>query len=358
MDNTATTATNSTNVATGNTAATNTTLVTTIENGTPVTTVVQVNAPDASNVKPVRKPGRPPKKKLTDIQVQTFGIDDGPKVPGHIMEVVYENPTLFKKLFALYKKYGISEVTWDFYPDKIEHVARDFEKKCVIKTEIYGEMLVRYYCKEPMSRTVKRDNLDKVFKSMDKNYPQVSIVLRDEDSRSKIYIVVANNEVDAVFTYDPDLIKEPEQQNIQVASDVGYPVKFELPSKHFKKLISDIHASGSDIFTLKKEGLEPVSFTYEAAKKLNLAATYKNSEKIGLKCTLDPDDIFSVSVPIKHIRPFSDSNIGDTVHIAADKNGDFSIWSYVDKKKIPQANNQIKEAYVCKVQVFASIIKA
>lgn len=308
--------------------------------------------------KPVRKPGRPPKKKLTDIQIQTFGIVKEPKSPDHVMELVYENPTLFKKLFALYKKYGISEVTWDFYADRIEHVARDFDKKCIIKTEFYADMLVRYYCKEPkFSRTIKRDNLDKVFKSMDKSYPNVSFISREEDSRSKMYIVVTNQEVDAQFTYDPDLIKEPDPQNIIVPSDENYPIKFELPSSHFKKLISDINASGSEVFTLKKEGLDPISFTYEAAKKLNLAASYNNSEKIALKCTLDADDIFAISVPIKHIRPFSDSNIGDTVHIAADKYGDFSVWSYIDKKKISLPNSEIRESYVCKVSLFAAIAK-
>lgn len=321
-----------------------------------IATTTPTEAPQQPKV--TRKPGRPPKKKMTDIQVQTFGIVNEPREPSFIMELVYENPTLFKKLLALYKKYGINEITWDFYPDRIEHVLRDFEKKCIIKTEIYANMLVKYYCKERMSRTVKRDNLDKVFKSMDKNYPQVSIISRDEDSRSKIYIIVANQEVDAQFTYDPDLIKEPEVQEIKVPSDENYPIKFELPSKHFKKLISDINTSGSDIVTLKKNGDEPISFTYEAAKKLTLDSKYNNNEKIKLRSTLASDDIFSISIPIKRIRPFSDSVIGDTVCIAADKYGDFSLWSYVDNKKITLPDGTCREGPVCKVNIFASIVRS
>lgn len=304
-----------------------------------------------------RRPGRPPKKRLTDIQIQTHGIVETPVNPDAILELTYENPILFKKLLALMKKYDLNEITWDFHLDRIELLLQNEKGSCIIHTVLYGRMLVRYYCKERMSRSVKRENLDKIFKSMDKNYPKVSFIWREEDSRSKMYIILTNDEVDANLTYEADLIREPENKTITTVTDDDYPIKFKLPSKHFKKLIADIHAADSKKFTLKKNGTEPVSFTFEKVGKLSLAATYNNSSKIELDCKLDPDDLFSVTVPINHVKPFSDSNIGDFVNIAADKYKKFSIWSEVDKKKYTRADGSIVEGPVCKIQLFAAIEK-
>jgi len=311
--------------------------------------------PAADGKKTARRPGRPPKKKPIDIIINSHGIVETPIDVNNVLELSYDNPMLFKQLLSLYKKHDLSEITFDFCDDRVELRLQNERGKCTLLTTLFGRMLVRYYCAEPISCTVKRENLDKIFKSKDKNYPQVTFILRREDARSKMYVLLANGEVDAKLQYDVDLIIDPPNKIVDPQNDDNYPLKFKLPSGHFKKLINDIHSSETKEFKLKKEGKEPINICYDHVGKLNLAATYHNESKIDLQSKLEPDDIFSITVPISHIKPFADAKIGDEVHISADKFLDFSLWTEVDRKKCTRPDGSVIEGPVCKIQLFAAI---
>lgn len=309
-----------------------------------------------------RRPGRPPKKKLNDVQIQTYGIVDEPQSSGNIMELVSAKPIMFKKIFTLYGKYEVSHLTWNFYADRITINVKDFNGKTLLLTTIFGRMLVRYYCKEPMSRTITQKNIMKVFKSMDRNYPKVTMVFREEDSRSKMYVTAENSEVSAVYTYDLDLIRDPAIQNIPEKTEAEYPLKFHLPSKHIKKVIVDItNASSASIenrvFTVQKQGTNPLIFTFMQVNKIGVAGRYTNPDLIGLKYDLPEEDILSVSVPIKDVKPFTDSSIGDVVHFAVDKFEDFSMFSDLEHKKYNRPDGSTIEGPICRVQVFVQIQK-
>lgn len=309
----------------------------------------------ADGKKSARKPGRPPKKKTVDIIINSHGIVTDPLDTDNVLELSYDNPMLFKQLLSLYKKHDLSEITFDFREDRVELRLQNERGKCTLLTTLYGRMLVRYYCAEPISCTVKRENLDKIFKSKDKNYPQVTFILRRDDARSKMYVLLANGEVDAKLQYEVDLIIDPPNKIVNQQTDENYSLKFKLPSGHFKKLINDIHSSETKDFKLKKEGKEPINICYDHVGKLNLAATYHNESKIDLQSTLEPEDIFSITVPINHIKPFADAKIGDEVHISADKFQDFSLWAEVDRKKCTRPDGTVVEGPVCKIQLFAAI---
>ncbi len=162
-----------------------------------------------------------------------------------------------------------------------------------------------------------------------------------------------SNQVDSNHQYEAELIPDPIAEPIMQTPIDEYDLSFELPSDYFKKLITDISVDSKDL-SLKKEGPGPIDIGYTNTGKLNLAATYPNGEKIKLKTRLNPDDIFSVSVPIVYIKPLSDSIIGEEMGIIADKYLDFCISTSVDKRKYARGGGDI-EGYVCDIRLFVKV---
>ncbi len=306
-----------------------------------------------------RKPGRPPKKKIGSINIETNGIVSTPIEPDNVIEMVYENPKLFKRLLTLLKGYSVEVVTWNFMPDRVEIATRGLaEAKTKIFIDIHARMLVRYFCAKPTTVTMKRDDLDLAFQTVDKNNTQITIIAKEEDIKSKIYFIIKSAEIDAEKNYEIQLVGRSEKDIVDKPNDANYPLKFCMPGKEFKSLIQDA-GKESKLITIRKDGgTEPLTIGCELTTKSNLNMVFKNPEKIELKSELDPADIFNVSTRIQYIRPFSNSNIGDKIYIFADKTQPIVFATDVDKKKYINAKGDIVEGPVCQVRIYADMFIA
>lgn len=301
------------------------------------------------------KVGRPRKDKSRPIHTQTYGIVDKPQDPGNVLEMVYEEPRLFKRIFAIMKGFGINEISWNFHKDRIEFCSKDFKGKSTLQIEIDAKMLVRYYCEEPISRCIKRDELEKIFnKTLNNSHNQVEISLGREDSRSTAYITIKKaNAMD--FNYEIGIFQKDEAQNIALPDDAKYPIKFSIPSIDFKNLV-DNTSFASDSMIISKNPGECLEIRYESSssKSLNLTVPLQN---IKLESNLPEDDIFSVSVIVAYIKPFSKANIGENVCICADKFSPITFTTEVNKKSFTNQNGIRIEGYVCKIKLITEIKK-
>lgn len=322
--------------------------------------------PDSSAIAPEgqlklkkRKPGRPPKKKVGSINVETNGIVSVPVEEDNVIEMVYENPKLFKRLLAMLKGYSVEVVTWNFIPDKVEVATKGInDSKPRIFIIIYAKMLVRYYCARPTSVTMKRDDLDLIFQNVDKNNTQITIIAKEEDIKSKIYFIIKNTEIDVEKNYEIQLVGRSEKDvadSFRDNKDEEYPLKFCLPGKEFKTLIQDAGKESKLITIRKDSGSEPLTIGCELTTKNNLNMVFKNPDKIELKSSLDPRDIFNVSTRIQYIKPFSNSNIGDKIYISADKNRPVIFAADIDKKKYENERGETVEGPVCQVKIYADM---
>jgi hypothetical protein len=234
--------------------------------------------------------------------------------------------------------------------------ARDHFNKSTIKIEIYGALLVRYFCKEMFSRCIKRESLETHLKSLDKNHTQITFLFTEQTSRSTMHLSIKESEINSCFVHKIDLIKEAANVVIPQCCENEYPIQFEIPSKPFKQMIANIHEAKITVLKLEKEGgSEPLKFSYDAVKKSETAMILADPDKIKLKCTLDPSDIFSISIGVKDIKPFSDSSISDTIHIYADQNKPICLMAELDHKKYQKADGTILESPVCRIKVFTEI---
>jgi hypothetical protein len=291
-----------------------------------------------------KKPGRP-KKKVITTHIDAYGIVEKPANEDDVVEMVYCNPTMFKKLLQLYKHFEVSEVELSFTTTELKITTKDHLGKSTIYTTISGKYMNLYYCKFPIKICVKRDNLDRVLGTLGKNHYKITLVLR-EDYRSIMYIIVKDLEYNNENSYELDVVvSQPLIANNQIDDDSMYPIKFKLATKHFKTLINNVKKL-SPIITLQKVGDEPIRFTYSKSQKVNWVGIYNDKEKIDLKSNLGPDDIFSVSLSIDYIRPFSNSNIGDEVYISAHQNNKMAFTTFLDKKE---------DGYVACIKIYTEI---
>jgi len=300
-----------------------------------------------------KKPGRP-KKIIVNIPVEINGIVDKPSNDENLVELVYQNPKIFKKIFAQYKSYDSTIIDISFNKTDVKIITRDHKRVIVEYTILNCNLLNHYYCKNPIRVGVKRDNLERLFRNIDKTHYKITFMLK-EDYRSTLYMNIKNYEMGNEIQYEIEVVQNLELDELDDTNydETNYPVKFEFPSKHFKTLIGDLKIL-SNTFSIQKLGLEPLQFTYEQTSKVNMNDVYYDSNKIKLHSIIKENEIFTASVDITRVSPFSKSNMGDVVYIAADWKQPLCLYTELDKIKVENAGGT-KEGYVCMVKIFIQI---
>lgn len=307
-----------------------------------------------------RKPGRPPKAKPSSAQFQTYGIVAEPSEPDNIVEMVYENPKLFKNILKLFKAHGIQEMRWNFKPNIVEISSYAYEKRVKIFVEINGKMLIRYYCKEEVSICVTHLELEKTFNKLEKTHTQTTLFMKASNCRSCLHIIVHDSEHGADSNNEVRLIAN---NNISVPKDnipdeASYPIRFHMNSKAWKNLIDDAVTNlKSNYITIDKSAVDdPLTISYGAPNGAPKTIAYRNPAKIGLVSLVD-NDIFSCTINVGMLKPASKLNISDLVYLSADSYNDFCLTMLVDHKKYTSVGNQSIEDNVCRVKIFTSIQK-
>lgn len=301
-----------------------------------------------------KKPGRP-RKRIPIVPVERHGIAPAATTDENIMEFVYENPKLFKKIFTLYKSYVVGEVLIEFGRDNIQFVAQDHSKKVHIFASFDCNLLNHYYCRDVVRVCVKAQSLSKTFKNLDKVHCKITFVLKRDEYRNILHAVVKDCEMDDEQNYEIDLIEQVKNiVNPGDFNDTNYPLSFTIPSKNFKKKITDIYNIAPNL-TFQKRGDAPLEFTYDVPKQVSMVSVYKNEQKIRLQSNVDPGDILSATIMLDYLKPFSNANMGDNVRVAIDRFLPASFSSGLDLKKLNNPDGTVSERHVCIIKVFINI---
>jgi len=314
--------------------------------------------PDQALVPAKKRPGRP-RKKIDNVAYKINGIVDKPTHDENLLEMVYDNPRIFKKIFTLFRGYTSNEVMIKFDKIGCVFITKGHLQQTTQIAKIRGKLLNHYYCKEDIKICVRCDELEKIFCSFDRTHYRITFVLK-EDYRSTLHIFVRDDDMDKIDHYEIELISRSSDLETALLDDSKYPLKFKFPSRHFKTQIRDI-SSLCHIFSFTKNETEPLAITYEVKNSLKFFSQYTNKEKIDLQSTLDPNDILTVSVKVALVKPFSNACIGDTVYISCDKLQPICFMTELDEKKTDQDDDAGAEGnpkYVCEIKVFTEISMA
>jgi hypothetical protein len=286
-----------------------------------------------------KRPGRPRKKPLKKVLGRN-GISQSPLNPDHCVEVVYDIPLNFKRIFTLFKSMATKNICISFRVASFEITATDHLKKSFIKVIINCLKLNHYYCSEDIKCHLNSKNIEKIIQVIDKNYNSIAFVVKRSTSRSSLSIIY-KNEIKIDEIREIDLIQS-DASDIPVSfDDTDYPVKFVLPSKYFKKIITDI-GSFSDILTISKVGLSQLTLSYTSKDKtIKSRHIVQSPGLINLLSNVPESDIFSSSVQIEYIKPLSNSLVSDNILVSASSTKNMIFKLSIDNDTIQLMVNTV-----------------
>ena len=276
-----------------------------------------------------RRPGRP-RKNVKKKEMEKLGIVKEPLNHDctdtrlrHVMELRYDNPDLFKKIFTVFKSMGTQRVNMEFQEKRINIIGRDFHGKSDIFVEIFCERVHRYYCKKPYTIGLSVEKFLTILQTLKKDYDEVLITSPSVSQRSKIHAVFHHATVDELTVHKPDVSKvlviDSEKIRTELDAEDEYPLNFTLEAKYFKEKVSAWGKLGDVISIEQSQGGNLKIVQKYRDNDGDDTTFYRNSKNIKLESKLEEQKIphFSVSVKLPNIRPIANSQVSDKIKISA-----------------------------------------
>ena len=108
-----------------------------------------------------RSVGRPRLIQRVD-PLPKLGIVNNPNNNENLVELSYDNVSIFKKLFSLLKLMNVKEINIHFNINYTKIYGIDHLEKNLINIKINSDKLNHYYCEYPINITLDPKNLDKI----------------------------------------------------------------------------------------------------------------------------------------------------------------------------------------------------
>lgn len=281
-----------------------------------------------------KRPGRPRKHPVRQPRPKV-GIVSSPSDNVHHVEFLYDKPMVFKKIWQFFKLMAVDKIHILFSKEEIIMWCRDHHKKSQIRVRIDCKEVNHYFCADELDIGLSCKNPELIMSTIDKTYNSI-LFLSTSDNIQKNIQIVLKNDLNIEETHQIELIGEyGNMENDSKFLDEDYAIKFKLPGKYFKKMVSDIK-SFSDLITIRQDGPdEPLLFDYiKSDKKIKSLHIIKNNRSIGLQSNLDSDDTFRTSFKTDYIKPISSALLSDSIEIYADENKPLMFIIQMDDKAI------------------------
>lgn len=315
--------------------------------------------------KPVvkKRPGRPPKQ-VEKKPTKKIGIVHEPsnknvenKSKLHVLELVYDNPTMFKKIFGLFKTMEVKDVCTIFDKKSVKLLASDESGENKIYIKIFGEKLNRYYCKEKFMDGLHAETVQSVLSTLNNEHSQIAYVAEKGNRESILTILIKNDTLDEKNEYDLHLVEVEDNMDAYeelLSHEADYPIKFTLPSKHWKKKVSDFKTL-SNIMTFRMEK-NLLKLTYRMNYDHGRHATiFKNPAKINLVSNTKKNEIYSTSVYLKNLKAFASALVTTNIEIAIHEKKPIIFTANLDQEIGPD-KKPIPGTEVCQIKVITNII--
>jgi len=279
-------------------------------------------------------PGRPRKTPKKE-PIPRKGISKHPANPDSFIEVLYDQPIVIKKIFQFFKAIAAAQIQIIFRPKDIIFYAVDHLEKSRIRVKIDATKLNNYYCRDILDVGVSTKEMELILNKIDKEYSCI-ILLSDISSTQRNITLVLENDIQIDEMHRIELIGQyNKMENERLFIDEDYTIKFEFPSKYFKKTINDIKTMSLQLSITQEDSESPIVFEYLTEnKRIQSKHTVKDGKKIKLESYLSDDKSFRVDVRIDYIKPIAASQIADEIKILVDENKSFMTIAYIDDGSI------------------------
>ncbi len=281
-----------------------------------------------------KRPGRPRKTPIREPRPRN-GVVVHPKDPQNFVEFLYDKPLIFRKLWQYFKLMAVEKIQIIFRKKEIIMWGEDHHKKSEMRIRIDASKVNHYYGFEELDIGVACKNPELIMATIDKTYTSILFLSKVNYTQKDIRIIL-NNEIEIDESHSIELIGEYDKMtNEQKFMDTEYTIKFELPGRYFKKMISDIRTF-SDQITIRQDGVnEPLIFEYtEKNKKIKSYNIVRNNKTINFESKLKDDDTFRVSFNIDYVKPISAALLSDNITIYAHENKPLMFDVNMDKSTV------------------------
>lgn len=281
-----------------------------------------------------KRPGRPRKTPIREPRPRN-GIVNTPKDNSNFIEFLYDKPLIFKKLWQYFKLMAVDKIQIIFRKDEIIIWSEDHHKKSKMRIKILANKVNHYYCSEELDIGMLCKNPELIMNTIDKTYTSILFLSKNNYTQKDIRIIL-NNEIEIDESHRIELIgKYDKINNEKYFIDNDYTIKFELPGRYFKKMISDIRAF-SDQITIRQDGPdEPLIFEYmKTDKKIKSYHIVRNNSAIKFTSNLNEDDTFRVSFKIDYVKPISSALLSENIIIYAHENKPLMFSIIMDKSTV------------------------
>lgn len=280
-----------------------------------------------------RGPGRPPSKPPAPL-LDKKGIVTEPKDINNRLEFVYSDPSIFKSLFVYFKNIKAREIHLRCDPIGLTFFARDHSKTSRIFATIPGEHVNWYYCESTFWLGINRDNIEKIFGSIDKTFFKI-VIIQQKDDHNSLNIIFKDSEIEKECNYKIILSSYNEDENLYEAENIintEFLIEFTLTAKQFKKTINDA-SNYSETITFEKINGNPLQLVY-AKSNIIYNEVYRSDKKISLKSNNDEHSTFRATIKINNIKSLASSMVTDEIRILCRSDEDILFKSIIDSKSL------------------------
>jgi hypothetical protein len=289
---------------------------------------------EKKNIIKKKRPGRPRKTPLREPRPRN-GIVTTPKDETNFIEFLYDKPLIFKKLWQYFKLMAVDKIQIIFRKSEIILWGEDHHKKSKMRIKIDNNKVNHYYCSEELDIGMSCKNPELIMNTIDKSYTSILFLSKLNYMQKDIRIIL-NNEIEIDESHRIELIGEYDKiSNETQFLDEDYTIKFELPGRYFKKMISDIRAFSDQITIRQDSPEEPLIFEYmKNDKKIKSYHIVRNNKAINFTSKLKADDTFRVSFKIDYVKPISSALLSENITIYAHENKPLMFSILMDKNTV------------------------
>lgn len=275
-----------------------------------------------------RKPGRPRKIPLKPT-LDKVGILNKPRVNDNMVEIMCDQPGVFKKIGQFLKSISADKVAITFTRTETILYAKGYHGNTIAKIKLDGSKIISHYAPpEGISIVVLTANLNRAFNKLDKVHLNMSFILLKEDRCTTLHVNL-QNEYDIRECVKIDIMQDPEFVKTFTASfvEMKYPLEFKLNSKYFKSAISDAKDFDS-LWTIEYYN-GTICFTHDTPNKQVQNRNIPCDPKKVITHSSVPDGkIFAVSIDIENLKAASAAMLSEYIHFRAAI--DRSLWVCMD----------------------------
>jgi len=306
------------------------------------------------------KPGRPRKNNVSS-SIPRDGIVTDVQDKQYHLDVLYDNPSMFKKIFTTYKNFDVDKIYIKFDAEGIKMCAPDSIDKNHIFSIISGQKLNRYYCKQTIDIILSICVIKRILTELTKECTTIAFSMTENMLNNKIAVTTNEDKlnVDSYSTLEISQNLEFKWEEIEekIKKIEDYPINFELPTKYFKAKIGNLRNCAS-VLTIEKNGDGNLKFStpFKDDRGENISS-FKSSDRINLKANIEESAIFAVSLYLDHIKSVASTSITNEIHIYADKDRDVVFMFLLDQDELCDKKTKIQETERARIYIATSIVR-